>query len=58
MLGANALAAPVFDVSRTLVATIAILNSIQFIAHKPAEDQVRRVVGAAQRISHRLGYTG
>jgi DNA-binding IclR family transcriptional regulator len=58
MLGANALAAPVFDASGTLVATIAILNSVQFIAHKPADDQVRRVVGAAQRISHRLGYTG
>lgn len=58
LLGANALAAPVFDASGALVATIAILNSVQFIAPKPSEDQIRRVVGAAQRISSRLGYTG
>ena len=56
--GANALAAPVLDASGTLVATIAILNSVQFIEHKPADDQVRRVLGAAQRISRRLGYGG
>jgi DNA-binding IclR family transcriptional regulator len=58
MLGANALAAPVFDATGTLVATIAVLNSIQFIEHKPSDEQIRRVVGAAQRISHRLGFTG
>lgn len=58
VLGANALAAPVFDAAGALVATIAVLDSIQFIAPKPSEEQIRRVVGAAQRISHRLGYAG
>lgn len=56
VLGANALAAPIFDAAGALVATIAVLGSIQFIATPPADAQVRRVVVAAQRISNRLGH--
>jgi DNA-binding IclR family transcriptional regulator len=57
VLGANALAAPVFDATGTLVATIAVLDSIQFLEPKPSEKQIRNVVAAARRISNRLGYT-
>lgn len=58
VLGANALAAPVFDAAGGLAATIAILDSIQFIEPQPSEAQIRSVVGAARKISRRLGYTG
>lgn len=58
MLGANALAAPVFDAAGALVATIAVLNSIQFLEPRPSDKQIRHVVDAARRISNRLGYTG
>lgn len=58
MLGANALAAPVFDAAGELVATIAVLDSIQFLEPQPSEAQIRHVVDAACRISKRLGHAG
>jgi IclR family acetate operon transcriptional repressor len=54
--GVNALAAPVFDHSTTIVGSIAIVGATQFIASEPTRAQVEAVVGAARRISHALGW--
>src|SRR5439155_14663208 len=39
LLGLNALAAPVFDANGALVASVAIVDSIQFIEDKPFDEQ-------------------
>jgi len=58
LIGINALAAPVFDSVGSLVATISIVDSVQFIEQEPTEDQIRCTVDAARRISKRLGDLG
>ncbi len=58
LVGVNALAAPIFEGGGRMVGAVAVLGSIQFIEPEPAADQVRRVVGAAARISARLGHVG
>jgi len=56
VIGLNALAAPVFDAAGALAGTIAVVDSIQFIAAEPSDQQVRLTMTAAQRVSEGLGY--
>jgi len=55
-LGINALAAPIRDAGGALVGTIAIVDSIQHIPEVPSDEQVRRILEAAARVSAVLGY--
>jgi len=54
--GINALAAPVFDASGALAATIGILGSIQHVAPRPEAALISAVLDAASDFSRRLGY--
>ncbi|WP_342362328.1 IclR family transcriptional regulator [Terrarubrum flagellatum] len=56
LIGLNTLAAPVFDATGAIVATVGIVDSIQFIEETPSDDQIRETTGAAARISELLGY--
>lgn len=56
LIGLNALAAPIFDASGKLVASVGIVDSIQFIEASPSRDQIDQTVRAAKRISTALGY--
>lgn len=56
LIGLNALAAPVFDASGKLVASVGIVDSIQFIEAAPSREQIDQTVQAAARISAALGY--
>lgn len=58
LLGLNALSAPVFDATGLVVATVGVVDSVQFIQEQPSDDQVRETVKAAARISELLGYRG
>jgi DNA-binding IclR family transcriptional regulator len=51
LTGINALAAPVFGAGGELVATLAILDSIERIAKAPTKTQIKHVVGGAKAIS-------
>lgn len=53
--GVNGLAAPVFNHNGAYVGAIAVVGSIQHIAATPSKPQVKAVVGAAERISQKLG---
>ncbi len=55
--GVNALAAPLFDASAACVGAIAIVDSIQYLEATPSDDQLRRVIHAAEQISRALGCT-
>lgn len=57
LLGLNALAAPIRDAHKQLVASIAIVDSIQRLQQKPEKEQVDAVIDAADSISRRLGIT-
>lgn len=54
--GVNTIAAPVFDHSKRLVGSIAIVGSTQFIPDRPKDSLVAEVLAAAQRISSALGW--
>lgn len=54
--GLNALATPIFDASGQLVATIAIVDSVQFIANKPTQKQIATMVKASMNISESIGF--
>jgi len=56
LIGLNTLAAPVFDATGMLVATVGIVDSIQFIPETPSGDQIRETVAAAAQISELLGH--
>ena len=56
LVGMNALAAPVFDAAGSAVATVGIVDSIQFLEQVPSANQVRAIVAAGARISERLGF--
>lgn len=58
LMGVNALAAPVFNASRQLAGTIAIVGSIQHLKPQPDTALVAAVKDAAARVSERLGYAG
>jgi len=51
LLGINALAAPVYDGQGTLIASVALVGSIQHIAPEPSEKLVRIVLDLAHRAS-------
>ena len=55
--GLNTLAVPIFDASGELVGTVGVVDSIQFVAEQPSDEQIRRIVAAGQAISHALGYS-
>jgi len=55
MLGVNTLAAPVFDATGRVVATVGIVDSIQFIEEQPSAEQINQIMGAAAQISNLLG---
>lgn len=56
LIGLNALAAPVFDAAGSLVGTLAIVDSVQFITETPTAEQIERTVRAAKQVSEALGY--
>jgi DNA-binding IclR family transcriptional regulator len=55
ILGINALAAPILDVAGTFLGAIAIVDSIQFVADKPTDKQLRAIRAAARTISAGCG---
>ena len=54
--GLNALAVPIFDASEKLVASIAIVDSLQFIPKKPTDLQIATMTDAARIISESIGF--
>src|ERR1043165_423682 len=56
--GVNGLAAPILDHRNAYAGAIAIAGSIQYIPATPPPEQVRAVMQAAERISHKLGWKG
>lgn len=58
LLGLNGLAAPVFDATGRLAATIAVVGLINNVTSPPSDDLVARIRSAADSISTRLGGTG
>lgn len=56
LIGLNALGAPVFDAAGSLVGTVAIVDSVQFIPEQPTTEQIEKTVAAARLLSAALGY--
>ena len=54
--GVNTVVAPIFSASRDYVGTIAIFGSIEAIPHTPNRKDIEAVIGAARRISQKLGW--
>jgi DNA-binding IclR family transcriptional regulator len=55
LVGINALAAPIFAPTGALFGTVAVVDSIQFIAEYPRKSQIAPVMAAAWQISRALG---
>ncbi len=51
VLGINAVSAPIFDRDRRLVATLGMVNSIQFLGRRPTSDQIKALTDAALEIT-------
>lgn len=58
MIGLNALAAPIFDALGGYIGSIAMTDSVQFIAETPSAEQVSELLKAADKISANLGFRG
>ena len=58
LIGVNALAAPVFDATRELAGTIAVVGSIQHLRPEPDSALIAAVKEAAATVSERLGFLG
>jgi IclR family KDG regulon transcriptional repressor len=56
VIGLNALAAPIMDGSGTLVGTVAIVDSVQFIREQPSRQQIARILQAGRQISASIGH--
>lgn len=56
LVGLNTLAAPIFDAAGDVVATVGVVDSIQFLEETLSADQIRATMAAAARISGLLGY--
>lgn len=56
VIGLNALAAPIFDASGKLAASIAIVDSVQFIGEQPSDLQIETIVNAGRSISESIGF--
>ena len=54
--GLNALAAPIFDASGTLVGIVAIVDSLQFLGEEPDVLKVQTLVEAGRSISESIGF--
>jgi len=54
--GLNALAVPIFDASGRLAASVAIVDSVQFIGDVPSQQQIDAVVHAGEVISRSIGF--
>jgi IclR family transcriptional regulator, KDG regulon repressor len=54
--GLNALATPIFDATGSLVASIAIVDSVQFIGEQPTALQIETLVNAGRSISESIGF--
>ena len=54
--GLNALAVPIFSASGRIVATIAVVDSVQFIPGEPTQAQIETLLNAGLRISESLGF--
>ncbi len=56
--GLNALAVPIFDAAGKMVATVAIVDSVQFMTAKPTKLQIETLVNAGAAISESIGFRG
>lgn len=56
LIGLNALAVPIYDARGSYVASIALVDSVQFIPAEPPQDLIGAVRAAGQRISSDLGF--
>ena len=54
VLGINAVSAPIFDRDHRLVATLGMVNSIQFLGRRPTAEQIAALTAAAAEISSHL----
>ena len=52
VIGINAISAPIFDRDNRLVATIALVNSIQFLGRRPTIEQISSITAAAEITRH------
>ncbi len=57
VIGINAVSAPIFDRQTNLVATLAVVNSIQFLGRRPTVEQISGVTAAAAEITRHLALT-
>ena len=55
VLGINAISSPIFDRDRRLVATLGMVNSIQFLGRRPIAGQIKGLIDAGAEISAHLG---
>ncbi|MDH7795990.1 MULTISPECIES: IclR family transcriptional regulator [unclassified Beijerinckia] len=56
MLGINAVAGPIFDEDDTIIGSVAVVGSIQFLPAEPDEQTVAALKECAEQISRRMGY--
>ena len=56
MTGLNALAVPIFSASGQVVATVAIVDSVQFISGEPGKLQIETLLNAGLSISESIGF--
>ncbi|MES2912427.1 MAG: IclR family transcriptional regulator [Pseudomonadota bacterium] len=56
VMGLNALAAPIFDAAGKIVATIAIVDAVQFMPGKVTKLQIETLVNAGASISESIGF--
>lgn len=54
--GLNAVAAPLFDAAGVLIATLAVVDSVQFLPEPPSKELIQDLTSAARAISSNLGY--
>ena len=57
VIGINAIAAPIFDRENRLIATMALVNSIQFLGRRPTVEQIGAITAAAAEITRHLALT-
>ena len=57
VIGLNAVAAPIFDSRTRLVATIALVDSIQFLGRRPTVEQISSLTAGAAEITRHLALT-
>ena len=56
MLGLNGIAAPIFDRTERLIATVALIGSVQHLAPEPDGSHVEAVLTLSREISHAQGH--